>query len=91
MKKTSIEDEITNRLSSTIYRLREAEKMSLRDLADKIGIGHSDLFRLESGTTKNPTIFTLRKIAKYFGLTVDELMNFDAKTCPTCGGRGWVK
>jgi transcriptional regulator with XRE-family HTH domain len=79
------------RLAGTIRMLREKENLSIRDFADKVGINHSDLFRLENGTTRNPSLFMIRKIAKTFDLTVDELMNFDAVTCPTCGGRGWIK
>jgi transcriptional regulator with XRE-family HTH domain len=79
------------RLASTIRMLRESENMSIRDFAEKLDINHSDLFRLENGTTRNPSLFMIRKIAKTFDLTVDELMNFDAITCPTCGGRGWIK
>lgn len=79
------------RLAATLRMLREQEHMSIRELAEKIGINHSDLFRLENGTTQNPSVFLVNKIAKAFDFTVDELMNFDAVPCPTCGGRGWVK
>ena len=82
---------IIGRLAGTIRFLREKENMSIRDFAEKLDINHSDLFRLENGTTRNPSLFMIRKIAQAFDLTVDELMNFDAVTCPTCGGRGWIK
>jgi len=79
------------RLAGTIGLLRNGSGLSLRELADKAGVGHSDLFRLENASTKNPSLFLIRNIAKAFGMSVDELMNFDAKICPTCGGSGWVK
>jgi len=79
------------RLAGTIRFLRDKEQLSIRDFAEKVGLNHSDVFRLENGTTRNPSVFTINKIAKAFNLTVDELMNFDAVTCPTCGGRGWIK
>lgn len=88
---TDEQQKIVMRLANTIRWMREKERLSIRELATKTGINHSDLFRLENGTTMNPSVFLIRKVAKYFGLTVDELMNFDAKPCPTCGGRGWVK
>jgi transcriptional regulator with XRE-family HTH domain len=65
--------------------------MSIRDFADKIGVGHSYIYRLENGSTKNPSVFLVAKIAQTFDLTVDELMNFSAEPCPTCGGIGWIK
>jgi transcriptional regulator with XRE-family HTH domain len=79
------------RLAGTIRMLREQEGMSIREFAEKVGVNHSDLFRLENGTTQNPSVFLINRIAKALDLTVDELMNFDAVPCPTCGGRGWVK
>jgi transcriptional regulator with XRE-family HTH domain len=88
-KNTKKQEEVMVRLGSTIRFLRGG--MSLRELAKEIGVGHSDLFRLESGTTRNPSIFLIHKVAEHFNMTVDELMNFQAKACPTCNGRGWVK
>lgn len=93
-RKNSESDEwnaIILRLGNTVRMLREKEHLSIRELAEKVGVGHSDLFRIENGSTRNPSIYLIRKIAQTFDLTVDELMNFNAKTCPTCGGRGWVK
>jgi transcriptional regulator with XRE-family HTH domain len=96
MKKIAIADQdewdaIILRLGNTVRMLREKEHLSLRELSEKISIGHSDLFRIENGSTRNPSIQLIRKVAQHFDLTTDELMNFDAKTCPMCGGRGWVK
>lgn len=85
------QEKIVRRLAGTLIWLREHEKLSLRELAKKADIHPSELSRLENGTTMNPSIFQIRKLAQYYGMTVDEMMNFDAKTCPTCGGRGWVK
>lgn len=83
------QEEIMVRLGTTIRFLRGG--MSLRELSEKTEVPHSNLFRLEAGITKDPPLFLIRKIAEHFNLTVDELMNFDAKVCPTCKGRGWVK
>jgi len=90
-KATEAQATIMIRLASTIRLLREKENMSIRDFAEKVGINHSDVFRLENGTTRNPSIFMIRKIAETFDLTVDELMNFNAVTCPMCNGRGWIQ
>lgn len=94
-KRFSSEDEehgkIMTRLAGVMALLRRQERLSLRELAAKIGVSHSDLFRLETGKTRDPSIFLIRKVAQGFGMTVDEFMNFDAETCPTCGGSGWVR
>lgn len=83
--------ETMKRLAGSMYLLRTKERMSIREFAKKVGVNHSDIFRLESGNTLNPSIFLIRRIAKAFGLTVDELMDFNAKECPTCKGSGWIK
>jgi len=90
-KTTAEQATVMMRLAGTIRFLRDRDNLSIRDFAEKVDLNHSDVFRLENGTTRNPSVFTIYKIAKAFDLTVDELMNFDAITCPTCGGRGWVK
>lgn len=83
------QEEIMIRLGTTLRFLRGG--MSLRELGEEIGVAHSDLYRIEAGTVKSPSIFLIHKIAEYFEMTVDELMNFKSKTCPTCKGRGWVR
>jgi DNA-binding XRE family transcriptional regulator len=88
---TDEQQQVMIRLAGTLRMLRETEHMSIREFAKKIGIDASGLFRLENGTNPNPSIFLIRKLATAFDLTIDELMNFDATPCPTCGGRGWVK
>lgn len=79
------------RLAITIRLLRQSKKLSLREFAKKAGVGHADIYRLEMGTTLKPSILLISKIARAFGVTIDELMNLDAKECPTCKGTGWVK
>lgn len=84
-------DPIMLRLAGTIRMLRDKQRLSYRELAEKVGCGSSDIFRLENASTGNPSVFLIQKVARYFGLTVDELMDFNAVPCPTCGGSGWVK
>lgn len=88
-KNNKKQEEVMVRLGTTLRFLRG--RTSLRELADTIGVKHTFLFRIESGTVNNPSIFLIHRIAEHFGMTLDELMNFKATTCPTCKGRGWVK
>src|SRR5690242_9495539 len=44
-KTTEEQATVMMRLASTIRMLREKENMSIRDFAEKLNIGHSDLFR----------------------------------------------
>lgn len=90
-KKTEQQAEVIRRLAHTVRILRENERMSLREFGEKLDVDHNAIVRLENGTNLNPSVFLINKIAAAFDMTVDELMNFNAKTCPTCKGRGWVK
>lgn len=85
------QDELMHRLAGTISLLRKQKQMSLREFAELAGVDHSALFRLENGSTRNPELFLIRKLARVLGMSVDELMNFNAVPCPTCHGAGWVK
>lgn len=85
------QQETMRRLAGVIRLLREKEGVSLRVFAKNAKIDFSALYRLEMGSNLNPSIFLIRRVAKSFGMTVDELMNFDAKECPTCKGAGWIR
>src|SRR5687767_15082640 len=88
---TDKEKATMSRLAGTLRLLRAEKKLSIRELAEQVGVSHSDVYRLENGTTGNPSIFLINKVATFYGLTVDELMSFNAKPCPTCGGSGWIR
>lgn len=83
--------ETMRHLSGTVVLLRKSQGLSLRELAEKAGISHSDLFRIENGSTLNPSIYLINSIAQALGLSIDELMTFDAVECPTCKGSGWIR
>lgn len=90
-KRNEDEEKRMRKLGASISLLRQKQGLSLREFADKAGIEFSALSRLENGTTLNPSVFFVQKLAKYLHVTVDELMNFSTKECPTCKGAGWVK
>lgn len=56
-----------------VRRIREARGYSLRGLAEKVGMSHVALFRLESGMT-DPRLGTLRRLAGALNVTVAELI-----------------
>lgn len=79
------------KLGVSVRMLRETQKLSLREFAAKHDLDPSTLHRIENGTTLDPSVFLIHKLAQAFGVTVDELMNLSMKECPTCKGSGWVK
>ena len=61
-------------LAKTIKHLREKQGLSREKLARLADVSNNTIFNIESGTQDNPTIDTLRKIAKALGVGVDNLI-----------------
>lgn len=57
------------RIGAAIAALRAKKQMTVRDLADKTGINHSNLCKIEGGKM-SPTIDTLSKIANALGAKI---------------------
>lgn len=62
------------RLSTMIARLRKRQHMTLLQLARRIGVTEGYMSMLESGTRKNPSLATLKKLAKALKVTLAELV-----------------
>ena len=62
-------------LDKNIKRLREAKGLSQEKLARLADVANNTLIKMESGENKNPTLETLKKVAKTFKVSVDELIN----------------
>jgi transcriptional regulator with XRE-family HTH domain len=59
---------------SYIKNLREQNKLSQRDLAEKSGISNAEISRLETGGRKKPSPIVLKALAPYLGVSYAELM-----------------
>lgn len=66
--------------ASNIKRLRERNKWSQDDLAEKMKITRSKLALLESGNTKNPQVQDLIGFSSIFGISIDTLLKLDLST-----------
>ena len=62
-------------LDKNIKRLREARGLSQEKLARLADVANNTLIKMESGENKNPTLETLRKVAKALDVSVDDLIN----------------
>lgn len=62
------------RLSTVIRRLREQEDMTQGQLAKKAGVTQGYIAQLEGGLRKNPSLPTLKKLARALGVPVGELL-----------------
>jgi len=61
-------------LSKNVKRLREAKGLSQEKLARLADVANNTLIKMETGENINPTLETLKKVAKAFGVSVDELI-----------------
>lgn len=62
-------------LANNIKKLREAKGLSQEKLARAADVANNTLIKMESGENKNPTLDTLKKVAKALGVSVDDLIN----------------
>lgn len=62
-------------LGEYITRIRESQNLSLRELADKAGINHEALRKIEMGTTDNPGIRSIIGIARVLKLEPADLIS----------------
>jgi transcriptional regulator with XRE-family HTH domain len=61
-------------LAKNIERLRKAKGLSQEKLARLADVANNTLIKMESGENENPTLDTLKKVAKAFGVSVDDLI-----------------
>ena len=61
-------------LANNIKKLREAKGLSQEKLARLADVANNTLIKMESVENQNPTLVTLKKVAKAFGVSVDDLI-----------------
>ena len=62
-------------LAKNVEKLRKQKGLSQEKLARLADVANNTIIKMESGKNKNPTLETLRKVAKAFGVSVDELIS----------------
>ena len=63
-------------LGKTIKNIREEKGMTQQQMAELIAMHRSNYSKVESGE-RELSIEAISKISKYFGMTIDQLVNFD--------------
>ena len=61
-------------LSTVLTHLVAEKGISSAELARKTGISQPVVYRLISGETSNPQVLTLKPIADYFGVSLEQLL-----------------
>lgn len=62
-------------LADKVKRQRIRKKLSQEKLARLADISYNTIVKIETGSTSNPGVKTISKIAKVLGVTVDTLIN----------------
>lgn len=61
--------------SDKIFKLRKENHMSRQALAEMLGLTATAVYKWEAGESQ-PNIETMKKMAEYFGVSMDELCDF---------------
>lgn len=69
-------DNINVRFGKRLKDLRKKKKMTQEELASLADLEYKYIQRLESKKPSSPTLNTLEKLAKAFGLSPTELLKF---------------
>lgn len=63
------------KLANNILKLRKQKGFSQERLARLSDVANNTIIKMESGENDNPTLETLRKVAKALDVSVDNLIN----------------
>ena len=63
-------------LSTTLTFLMAKIGIKSAELARKTGVGQPVIYRLMTGVTENPQVLTIKPIADFFEVSIDQLLGF---------------
>jgi transcriptional regulator with XRE-family HTH domain len=61
-------------IQKTLRKLREAKGLSQEKLARLADVANNTIIKIEVGKNQNPTLDTLKKVAKALDVSVDDLI-----------------
>ena len=62
-------------LAKNLRKLRESKNLSQERLARLADVANNTIIKIEAGKNQNPTLDTIKKIAKVLKISIDELIN----------------
>ena len=62
-------------ITRTLRKLRKTKGLSQEKLARLADVANNTIVKIEAGKNRNPTLDTLKKIAKALEVSVDDLIN----------------
>ena len=76
MMQTNIKGERS--IAQVLKEERLANELTLQEVADAIGCSPSYLHRLENSSRKNPSMNMVQKLAEFYQMEIDQLLNGDS-------------
>jgi transcriptional regulator with XRE-family HTH domain len=61
-------------IAKNLRKFRETKRLSQERLARLADVANNTIVKIEAGKNKNPTLTTLKKIAKVLKVSVDDLI-----------------
>lgn len=68
-------------IAENLKKIREQKGLQQKQVALEIGIGTTNYNRVEKGQ-REASVEVLDKLAKFYGITIDEIVNFNDKKLP---------
>ena len=68
-------------MKNRIAELRKARRISQAELADAVEVTRQTIISLENGRY-NASLLLAHKLARYFGLTIEDVFLFDEEDAP---------
>ncbi|MBC5996354.1 XRE family transcriptional regulator [Romboutsia ilealis] len=62
------------KINDNLNRILKGKSMNVHQLSRGAGVAHENLYKILKAKNKNPGVYTVKKIADYLGLTIDELL-----------------
>jgi len=67
-------------LARNLKKLREKKGLSQDRLAKLADVANNTIIKIEQGENTNPTLATLKKIAKALGVSLDDLTGYQLRS-----------
>lgn len=80
-----------NLIGEKIKQLRKEKRMSISELAEKVGVAKSYLSSIERNLQSNPSIQFIEKISQVLGVSVNDLINDNNSIVETELDSEWMK
>lgn len=62
------------KINDNLSRILKERDLNVHQLSKGAGVTHENIYKILKEKNKNPGVYTVKKIADYLGLTIDELL-----------------